>query len=58
LTNQALLWTGFAVTIGIMFTLDLGVFNRKTHAITFREASAWKAVWVSRALPFNAGVYI
>jgi len=58
LTNQALLWTGFAVTIGIMFTLDLGVFNRKTHAITFREASAWTAVWISLALLFNAGVYI
>jgi len=58
LTNQALLWTGFAVTIGIMFTLDLGVFNRKTHAITFREASAWTAAWVSLALLFNAGIYM
>lgn len=41
-----------------MFTLDLGVFNRKTHAVSFREASAWTAVWASLALIFNAGVYI
>jgi len=58
LTNQAVLWTGFAVTLGIMFFLDLGVFNRKTHAVSFREASAWTAVWASLALLFNAGVYV
>lgn len=40
-----------------MFTLDLGVFNRKAHEVSFREASAWTAVWVSLALLFNAGVY-
>jgi len=57
LTNQAVLWTGFAVTLGIMFILDLGVFNRKTHEISFREAAAWTSVWVSLALIFNAGVY-
>jgi len=41
-----------------MFILDLGVFNRKSHEISFREASAWTSVWVSLALIFNAGVYI
>jgi tellurite resistance protein TerC len=57
LTDQAVLWTGFTVTLCIMFTLDLGVFNRKSHEISFREASVWTAVWVSLALLFNAGVY-
>src|SRR6185369_5450862 len=38
LHNEAILWTGFAVTLGIMFILDLGVFNRKSHEISFREA--------------------
>lgn len=41
-----------------MFTLDLGVFNRKTHEVSFREASVWTSVWVSLALIFNVGVYI
>lgn len=58
MTDQAVLWTGFAVTLGIMFTLDLGVFNRKTHEVSFREASVWTSVWVSLALIFNVGVYI
>lgn len=41
-----------------MFAIDLGVFNRKTHEVSFREASTWTAVWVSLALLFNIGVYI
>lgn len=40
-----------------MFAIDLGIFNRKTHEVSFREASAWTAVWVALALLFNIGVY-
>lgn len=58
MTNTTILWTGFALILGIMFALDLGVFNRKSHEISFREASAWTAVWVALALLFNAGVYL
>jgi len=57
LHNEAILWTGFAVTLGIMFILDLGVFNRKSHEISFREAACWTLVWVTLALAFNIGVY-
>ncbi len=41
----------------IMFTLDMGVFNRKSHEISFREAAAWTSIWVTLALAFNIGVY-
>jgi tellurite resistance protein TerC len=41
-----------------MFTLDLGVFNRRSHEISFREAIAWTSVWVALALAFNAGIYL
>jgi len=58
LNNQALLWSGFATVIGIMLILDLGIFNRKSHEISFREAAAWTALWVSLALGFNAWVYL
>lgn len=57
MTHQAVLWTGFIITLCLMISLDLGVFNRKTHAVSFREAAAWTTVWVSLALLFNAGVY-
>ena len=41
-----------------MLALDLGVFNRKAHAVTVKEAGAWTAVWVSLALAFNVGLYV
>ena len=36
-----------------MLALDLGVFHRKQHTVTFKEASIWTAVWISLALAFN-----
>src|SRR4030095_9152800 len=37
--------------------LDLGVFHRKVHTVSFREAGAWTVVWVTLALAFNVGLY-
>ena len=50
-------WAGFAVFILFMLSLDLGLFNRKAHSVTYREASIWSAVWVSLALIFAGGVF-
>ena len=51
-------WIGFNLFVLAMLALDLGVFNRKAHAVTIREAGAWTAVWVSLALLFNVGLYV
>jgi tellurite resistance protein TerC len=51
------LWLGFAVLLTIMFVLDLGVFNRRSHEIRFREALTWTLVWVGLAFGFDAGIY-
>ena len=56
--SQTLLWLGFAVLLTVMFVLDLGVFNRKSHEIRFREALAWTLVWVALAFGFAAGIYV
>jgi tellurite resistance protein TerC len=40
-----------------MLALDLGVFHRQAHEVSFREASAWSAVWVTLALVFNYAFY-
>lgn len=58
MSNEIILWTAFAITLGVMFTLDLGVFNRKSHEISFREAAVWTCVWVALALAFNIGILI
>jgi tellurite resistance protein TerC len=55
--TQAMGWIIFAAVILIMMALDLGVFNRRTHAPTFREALVWCAVWISLALLFNLVVW-
>ena len=46
------LWVGFSVFIVCMLSLDLGLFNRRAHAIRYREAWIWSAVWVTLALIF------
>jgi tellurite resistance protein TerC len=50
------LWIGFNVFVLLMLALDLGVFHRKAHVVTFNESIAWTVVWVTLALIFNLGV--
>ncbi|MEJ7711316.1 MAG: hypothetical protein WKF84_16000 [Pyrinomonadaceae bacterium] len=40
-----------------MLSIDLGVFSRKAHAVSNKEATIWSAVWVSLALLFSVGVF-
>ena len=49
-------WLGFNVFVLVMLALDLGVFNRKAHVVTLKEALGWSAVWITMALIFNVGV--
>lgn len=51
------LWIAFVVLVLAMLALDLGVFHRKTHAVTISEAAVWTTVWVILAMLFNASVY-
>src|ERR1700759_403224 len=50
-------WAGFGIFILLMLSLDLGVLNRKAHAITYREATVWSVVWVLLALGFAGIVF-
>src|SRR6266480_7312206 len=55
--NSAGLWIGFSLFILFMLSLDLGLFNRKAHAIKYREATIWSAIWISLALIFAGIVF-
>jgi tellurite resistance protein TerC len=57
MTEQLWLWIGFNVFVLAMLALDLGVFHRKSHVVSFREATAWTVAWVTLALLFNLGVW-
>jgi len=48
---------GFAVLVLIMLLLDLGVFNKKSHAVTNKEAAVWSVVWISLSMIFSGVVY-
>ena len=58
ISDQLFLWIVFNVFVLGMLALDLGVFHRKAHAVSLKEALVWCCVWVSLALTFNAGIYI
>ena len=40
-----------------MLVLDLGVLNRRSHRIGFREALTWSGVWIALAVCFAAGLF-
>ena len=52
-----LLWIGFVGFVLAMLVVDLGVFHRRAHEVSLKEAAIWSAVWVALALVFNLGVY-
>lgn len=50
-------WVIFNIFIVVLLLLDLGVLNRKTKVMSFRQAARNSALWISLALLFNVGVY-
>ncbi|WP_309669787.1 TerC family protein [Gemmatimonas sp.] len=46
-------WIAFNAMVLALLAIDLGVFNRKAHAVTVREALGWSAVWISLAIGFG-----
>src|SRR5690606_33321931 len=50
-------YLGFVTFVCAMLALDLGVFHRKAHVVSIKEATAWTIFWVSLALIFNALFY-
>lgn len=49
---------GFGILVIVMLLLDLGVFNKKTHAISNKEAVAWSLVWISLSMLFSGVIYL
>jgi len=48
---------GFAVVVVVMLLLDLGVFNKKAHEVSSKEATIWTIVWISLSMVFSGVVY-
>lgn len=53
-------WSFYLAFVGfvlVLLALDLGVFHRDAHKVSFKEAASWSVVWISLALIFNYGFY-
>jgi tellurite resistance protein TerC len=50
-------YCGFTGFVLLLLALDLGVFHRQAHEVSFREAAIWSAIWVALALGFNGLLY-
>ncbi len=52
MSSEFLFFAVFLLFIVGMLLLDLGVFSKRSHVVSFKEAAAWSAVWVMLALIF------
>lgn len=53
-------WWFYLAFIGFILALlllDLGVFHRKSHEVSIKEATIWTIIWISIAGIFNIGLY-
>jgi tellurite resistance protein TerC len=50
-------WVGFSLCVLAILAIDLGVFHRKAHEVSVREAAGWTITWISLSLLFNFGIY-
>lgn len=47
----------FAVAVLLMLLIDLGIFNKKSHEVSNKEAITWSLVWISLAMVFSGLIY-
>lgn len=50
------LWIGFGAIVLVMMALDLGVFHKKAHVVSVREALIWTVVWIAIGLGFGVAI--
>ncbi|NBX81471.1 hypothetical protein EBQ90_00035, partial [bacterium] len=51
------LYFGFSLFVLAMLALDLGVFHRKAHEVSVKEAGLWTLAWIALAGLFNILLY-
>ena len=51
------IWSGFVLFILALLALDLGVFNRRAHVVSVKEALLWSIFWIALGLLFSFFIY-
>lgn len=52
-----IVWVGFIVLVMLLMAIDLGVFNKKAHIPTYKEALYSTFGWIILSLGFNVFIY-
>jgi len=55
--NHPLVLVIFSISVIAMLVIDLGIFNKKTHVVTNKEATIWTIVWISLSMIFSLFIY-
>ena len=54
---QPALWLGFSALVAVLLAVDLGVLNRRAHALSLAEALRWSGGVVALAVVFGGIVF-
>ena len=57
MSTTAIVLIAFNVGVLAVLALDLGVFNKKAHKISVKEAAIWSCVWIALSLGFAGFIY-
>jgi tellurite resistance protein TerC len=58
LINHPGIIAAFSAVVIFMLLLDLGIFNKKSHIVSNKEAAIWSLVWISISMVFSIFIYI
>jgi tellurite resistance protein TerC len=50
-------WASFILVVLFLLSIDLGIFNRRAHVVTVKEAFSWSIVWIVLSLSFGTYIY-
>ena len=51
--HGAAVWLGFTGLVAVLLVIDLGVLNRRSHVLSFKEAMSWSLGLIAIALLFG-----
>ena len=55
--HSATVWLGFTGLVAALLVLDLGVLNRRSHVLSFKEAMSWSLGLIALAVLFGGFLY-
>ena len=55
--SRIALFVAFNLGVLAVLAVDLGIFHKKAHTVTVKEAAIWSAVWITLSLGFAGIIY-